>query len=445
MGAGKTTVGREVARLTGRPFVDLDEELERRHGPIARIFEERGEPEFRVLEAQLAAEVLGTDEPTVVALGGGAVTTEEIRGFLDLRAFTVWLQVSPDEAWARAGSSNRPLARDEGDFRKLYEERQALYEAVAEGAAGDVDGVLLAGLEVELWPAGLTAFLDENPGLTVVGDEHVLASHLPGIAAHAVPAGEGAKTLEVAERLWTELAGGRETTIAAVGGGSTTDLAGFVAAAYMRGVPWVALPTTLTGQVDAAIGGKTGIDLPGGKNLIGAFHFPYTVVLDPEVLATLPPEERRAGMAEVVKTGLLAGRKVWELPEEETVRACAAYKAAVVLSDPYETEGRRTVLNLGHTFAHALEAASDYALPHGEAVALGLLAALRLSGLDTGVVEEILQPRSVRVDADTAWKALKRDKKGEGVFVLLEEPGRPQVTTLSDADARRALESLIAK
>lgn len=445
MGAGKTTVGREVARQTRRPFVDLDEELERRHGPIARIFEERGEPEFRVLEAQLAAEVLGADEPAVVALGGGAVTTEEIRGFLDLRAFTVWLQVSPDESWARAGGSGRPLARDEGDFRRLHEERQPLYEAVAEGQAEDADGVLLAGLELELWPGGLTAFLDENPGLTVVGDENVLALHLPGIEAHSVPAGEAAKTLEVAQRLWTELRGGRETTIAAVGGGSTTDLAGFVASSYMRGVPWVALPTTLTGQVDAAIGGKTGVDLPGGKNLVGAFHFPYAVVLDPEVLATLPPRERRAGMAEVVKTGLLAGRSVWELPEEETVRACAAYKAAVVLSDPYETEGRRTVLNLGHTFAHALEAASGYELPHGEAVALGLLAALRLSGLETGVVEEILQPRPVRVDPGAAWRALKRDKKGEGVFVLLEEPGRPHVTTLSDGDARRALESLIAK
>ncbi|MEX2464377.1 MAG: 3-dehydroquinate synthase family protein, partial [Gaiellaceae bacterium] len=289
------------------------------------------------------------------------------------------------------------------------------------------------------------AFLDENPGLTVVGDEHVLGLHLPGVEAHSVPAGEAAKTFEVAQRLWTELRGGRETTIAAVGGGSTTDLAGFVASSYMRGVPWVALPTTLTGQVDAAIGGKTGIDLPGGKNLVGAFHFPYTVVLDPEVLTTLPPRERRAGMAEVVKTGLLAGRSVWELPEEETVRACAAYKAAVVISDPYETEGRRTVLNLGHTFAHALEAASGYELPHGEAVALGLLAALRLSGLETGVVEEILQPRPVRVDSAAAWRALKRDKKGEGVFVLLEEPGRPHVTTLSDEDARRALESLIAK
>ena len=445
MGAGKTTVGREVARLTKRPFVDLDEELERRHGPIARIFEERGEPEFRVLEAQLAAEVLGTDELAVVALGGGAVATEEIRGFLDLRAFTVWLQVSPDEAWARVGGGERPLARDEGDFRRLHEERQALYETVAEGRAGDADGVLLAALEIELWPGGLTAFLSENPGLTVVADERVLELHLPGIEAHSVPAGEAAKTLEVAQRLWTELRGGRETTIAAIGGGSTTDLAGFVASAYLRGVPWVALPTTLTGQVDAAIGGKTGIDLPGGKNLVGAFHFPYTVVLDSEVLATLPPRERRAGMAEVVKTGLLAGRPVWELPEEDTVRACAAYKAAVVLSDPFEAEGRRTVLNLGHTFAHALESASGYELPHGEAVALGLLAALRLSGLETGVVEEILQPRPVDVDPDAAWGALKRDKKGEGVFVLLEEPGRPHVTTVSDQDARRALEALIAK
>lgn len=445
MGAGKSTVGREVARLTQRQFVDLDEELERRHGPIARIFEERGEPEFRMLEAQLAAEVLGTDEPAVVALGGGAVTTEEVRGFLDLRAFTVWLEVNADDAWARSRGSDRPLARVEGDFRRLHEDRLPLYEAVADASARNADDVLLACLELQLWPGGLTAFLDENPGLTVVGDERVLALHLPGITAHGVPAGEAAKTLEIAERLWTELRGGRGATIAAVGGGSTTDVVGFVAATYLRGVPWVALPTTLTGQVDASIGGKTGIDLPEGKNLVGAFHFPYTVVLDPEVLATLPPRERRAGMAEVVKTGLLSGRPVWELPEEETIRACAAYKAAVVLSDPYETDGRRTVLNLGHTFAHALEAASRYELPHGEAVALGLLAALRLSGLDTRVVDDLLRPRPVRVDPDAAWAALTRDKKGEGVFVLLEEPGRPRVTTLPDAEARRALESLIAK
>ncbi len=166
-------------------------------------------------------------------------------------------------------------------------------------------------------------------------------------------------------------------------------------------------------------------------------------MIDPSVLATLPERERRAGMAEVVKTGLLAGRPVWELPEEEMIRACAAYKAGVVISDPYETEGRRAWLNLGHTFAHALEAGSGYRVSHGEAVALGLLAALRLSGQPMDSVEELLQPEPVEADLDVAWAALKRDKKGEGVFVLLEAPGKPVVTTVPDAEARAALASLV--
>jgi 3-dehydroquinate synthetase len=133
------------------------------------------------------------------------------------------------------------------------------------------------------------------------------------------------------------------------------------------------------------------------------------------------------------------------LPEEEMIRTRAAFKAGVVLSDPYETEGRRTILNLGHTFAHALEAGSNYTVSHGEAVALGLLAALRLSGLPTDAVEEVLRPEPVAADPDAAWAALKRDKKGEGVFVLLEAPGKPVVATVPDADAQRALESLIRK
>jgi 3-dehydroquinate synthetase len=150
-------------------------------------------------------------------------------------------------------------------------------------------------------------------------------------------------------------------------------------------------------------------------------------------------------MAEVVKTGLLAGQEVWSLPEEKMIRACAAFKAGVVLSDPYEREGRRTILNLGHTFAHALEAGSGYEVRHGDAVALGLLAALRLSGQPTDVVEELLFPEPVEADVDAAWAALKRDKKGEGVFVLLEAPGKPVVTTVPDNDARAALAALIAK
>ena len=147
----------------------------------------------------------------------------------------------------------------------------------------------------------------------------------------------------------------------------------------MRGVPWVAVPTTLVGQVDAAIGGKTAIDLPGGKNLVGAFHWPARVVIDPGTLETLPAVEHENGMAEVVKTGLLMGQPVWELPIAELVRRCASFKAAVCLADPHD-RGPRNQLNLGHTFGHALEAAAGYDLPHGRAVALGMVAALRLSG-----------------------------------------------------------------
>ena len=145
-----------------------------------------------------------------------------------------------------------------------------------------------------------------------------------------------------------------------------------------------------------------------------------------------------------VHSSLLAGQEVWTLPETAMIHACAAYKAGIVLSDPYETEGRRAWLNLGHTFAHALEAGSGYAVSHGEAVGLGLLAALRLSGQPTDSVEEILRPEPVGADLDVAWASLKRDKKGEGVFVI-EAPGKPVVTTVPDADARAALEALIRR
>ncbi len=154
-------------------------------------------------------------------------------------------------------------------------------------------------------------------------------------------------------------------------GGSATDLAAFSAATYLRGIPWVSVPTTLVGQVDAGIGGKTAIDLPEGKNLVGAFHWPARVVIDENLLGTLPEREHRQGRAELVKTELLAGREL-------DVRGAAAYKAALCLRDPYD-RGPRRWLNLGHTFGHALETAAGYELSHGDAVALGLLAALRLS------------------------------------------------------------------
>jgi shikimate kinase/3-dehydroquinate synthase len=384
MGAGKSTIGREVASLTERPFVDTDKEIEKRHGPISDLFE-RGEPEFRRLEEQIVAEALA-GPPSVLALGGGAVLSPRTQERLRAHAFSVWIEVDAEDAWRRSRGSNRPLARSEEDFVRLYESRLAVYAEAADGVGRDVQDVLLSTLRIATAAPSFSWLV--SGGVAIVGDQNVLDLHRPPIEGfvHAVPPGERAKTLSEVERLWNELDLDRSGTIVAFGGGSTTDLAGYVAATYLRGIDWVAVPTTLVGQVDAAIGGKTGINLAEGKNLVGAFHFPQLVVIDPAVLETLPAEERRAGTAEVVKTGLLAGKNVWELPEIEMIRACAAFKAAVVLSDPYETEGRRTILNLGHTFAHALEAGSGFMVRHGDAVALGLLAALRLSGKPTDIV-----------------------------------------------------------
>jgi shikimate kinase/3-dehydroquinate synthase len=244
------------------------------------------------------------------------------------------------------------------------------------------------------------------------------------------------------ERLWRDLRLDRRGTLLALGGGCVTDTAGFAAATYLRGVDWVPVPTTLVGQVDAAIGGKTAIDLPAGKNLVGAFHWPARVVVDPALLETLPERERREGLAEVVKTGILAGEPLWELPQPELVRRCAAFKAAVCLRDPHD-RGERHVLNLGHTFAHALEAAAGYeGVTHGRAVGLGLLAALRLSGRPTDVVDEVLRPEPVRVDRERAWSALGRDKKRG--LVLLGDDGPTWDVELPPADVRRALDELIA-
>jgi len=444
MGAGKSTIGEKAARLSGRLFVDLDREIERRHGPIEAVFE-RSEPEFRRLEEEIAGEALSSIPPAVIALGGGAVLSERTRELLRDRAFTVWIDVDIGDAWERVRGGNRPLARDESSFRRLFdEERRPLYENVADETASTVEDVLLAALQVRV-ARGQVADLQLPDACALIADEHVLELHplrAEPREVHRVPSGEAAKTPAILERLWRELELGRHGTIVAYGGGSTTDLAGLAAATYLRGVRWLAVPTTLLGQVDAAIGGKTAIDLPAGKNLVGAIHYPAAVASDPDLLATLSEAQRREGLAEVVKTGLLAGRPLWELDEEPMIRATAAFKAAVCLGDPFD-RGRRAILNLGHTFAHALEAAAGYeGLRHGSAVALGLVAALRLSGRSTDVVEEVLGPRPVAVDRDRAWAALGRDKKRG--LVLLGDDGPRWDVQVPDAEVRRALDDLIA-
>ncbi len=450
MGAGKTTIAPQIARLLDRKAVEVDEVVADKVGDIDEVFKLKGEAFFRVQEARHALLALGVRSPRVLGFGGGAVTSPSVREALSESAYTVLLDVDVQTAWKRVGGK-RPLAQDEQQFRSLYSDRRPLYREVADAvvASGDVDGVLLAaaGVHHELGALGRLGELVPGDGpVALVADSAVLGIHGPAATAalgdrlrsvHELPPGEAAKQLAVVERLWSELRLDRGGTIVALGGGTATDTAGFAAATYLRGVPWVAVPSSLVGQVDAGIGGKTAIDTALGKNLVGAFHWPARVVIDETLLETLPERERRQGEAERIKTELLAGRDL-------DVRAAAAYKAALCVRDPYD-RGPRQWLNLGHTFAHALEAAADFDLPHGEAVALGLVAALRLSGRDTARVEAALDPRPVHVDRERAWAALQRDKKrtGETInLVLLGDEG-PLVEARPADEVRAALDSLI--
>lgn len=453
MGAGKTTLAAKLGGVLDRPIVNVDDEIESRlETSIPELFASRGEQAFRGLEAAMLCEVLERRHPVVVDTGGGAAAFPGNRERLVHDAFTILVDVDVETAWLRCRTTDRPLAQDEAAFRRLYEQREAAYRGVAAATVGshDLDGAVLAAAGIHHELGALDRLGELVPGdgpVALVADATVMGIHGPRaqealgdrlVSSHDLPAGEAAKQLAVVERLWSELRLDRGGTIVALGGGAATDVAGFAAASYLRGIAWVPVPTTVVGQVDAAIGGKTAIDLPQGKNLVGAFHWPARVVIDPSLVETLPERERRQGEAERLKTQLLAGRPV-------DVRGASAYKAALCLRDPHD-RGPRNWLNLGHTFAHALEAAADFDLPHGEAVAIGLLAALRLSGRDVAPVVDALDPQPVRVDRERAWQALLRDKKraaGAINLVLLGDDG-PRVEARPADEVRAALDTLIA-
>nr|MDP9136045.1 3-dehydroquinate synthase [Actinomycetota bacterium] len=292
------------------------------------------------------------------------------------------------------------------------------------------------------------------------------AAHHSIAADHtvAIPAGERHKTLATAESVLRDLARAgaeRGDLVVAVGGGVVGDLAGFCAAIYQRGMCHVQVPTTLVAQVDSAYGGKTGVDLPEGKNYAGVYLQPSAVVCDPATLGTLPPEELAAGYAEVIKTALIAGGALWARVrrggpvDDETILGCLRTKLAVVAEDERDG-GRRQVLNLGHTVAHAIESATGYErYRHGEAVAIGLLAALRLSGQDAlrKEVAKLLAEHGLPLAFDGATveevvALTERDKKRAGgrvPFVLLQAPG--EVTPGHDVapeDRRAAVEEVHA-
>jgi 3-dehydroquinate synthetase/shikimate kinase len=469
MGAGKTSAARAAAGLLDARAVDADHEIERRIGTtIDAYFEREGEPAFRQVEEQVVAGLLERPPSPALSLGGGAVLSPRVRELLG-RHTVVLLDVDVETAWRRCGNKRRPLARDRARFVALHAERAPVYEALADAVLIDSarehvrqavptlrslpDGVKL------LWAVTASGSYPVHVGQGLLGsgfwpvpgrrfvitDDRVGELYrVPDAAAELrIPAGEEHKTLASVERLLRGLATAgmdHDDHVAALGGGVVGDVAGFCAALYQRGVRVVQVPTTLVAQVDSAYGGKTGVDLPEGKNYAGAYHQPSAVLVDPAVMATLPPGELASGWAEVIKTALIAGGSLWERVragaplDRDLVLACARTKLAVVASDERDS-GRRQVLNLGHTVGHAIETATGYRrYRHGEAVGLGMLAALRLSGqgeLRTEVAA-LLSERGLPVELDPAvdvevvLAAVQRDKKRRGGrvgFVLVESPG----------------------
>jgi shikimate kinase / 3-dehydroquinate synthase len=480
MGAGKSTSARSLAAELGAAALDSDRELEQRLGePIEAFFDREGEPAFREREEEVVCELLSRADAPVIALGGGAVQSERVREALG-RHTVVHLEVDVQDAWRRASGRGRPLARDPARFEALLRDRRALYESVADAVIppSDRDAVrralpfvralgeappgtrlVWAAAESGDYPVFLGRGLIESaffPPLAgrrfVVTDENVArVQRVDGDERIVVMAGEEHKTIHGAEHVLRSLAQAgaeRGDLVVGAGGGVVGDLAGFCAAVYQRGMRHVQVPTTLVAQVDSAYGGKTGVDLPEGKNYVGAYHQPSAVLCDPGALDTLPEKEAAAGYVEVVKTALIAGGGLWARVRQggpvgaAEIMGCVRTKLAVVAEDERDG-GRRQVLNLGHTVGHAIESATGYQrYRHGEAVGIGLLAALRLSGRDAlrAEVADLLEARGLPLafsgaSVEGVLELVERDKKraaGRVPFVLVEAPG--EVTPGHDVD-----------
>lgn len=486
--SGKTSLGRRLASALSRPFCDLDALIEEQAGAsIPDIFAQEGEAGFRRREAAALAAAVARP-PMVIALGGGALLDPQNRRLAEAAGPVVCLQARFETILARlvASAGGRPLLDGDAQARlqALLDQRAGHYASFllqfpSDGAAPEA---LAARLQIEL---GRFRVEGMGPGydiriaddalaqlgralqardlrgpLALATDETVAALHVPAarsalqaagyeVTLITIPPGEQHKTLDTVGRLWAGFLGAgleRGSTVVALGGGVVGDLAGFAAATYLRGVAWVAVPTTLLAMVDASLGGKTGADLPQGKNLVGVFHPPALVWADPRTLDSLPEVEIRNGLAEVVKHGLLGDPALFELCRRgwaaaradlsALARRAAAVKVEVIRRDPYE-QGERASLNLGHTLGHALERASGYGLRHGEAVAIGMAAAARLSerrGLaEAGLAEAVCEtlaglglPTAIPAGLDEAEirAGMGVDKKRSGGALRLVLPLR---------------------
>lgn len=453
MATGKSTAGRLVAQREGVPFVDLDALVEQRAGSsVARIFHERGEAAFRALEREELGQLLDAGQSQVVALGGGALTRRAARLDALDRSVVVTLEAPVGEILRRARiHGGRPLldVPDPADrIAELLEQRRGGYlEAHARVATGGVEPAAVAEQVAEVWrrdPVAVAAgdrsyavdfghgsaaaraaelvqgasmallVTDSNVApLHAAPVEQALAAALPTVERVVLDAGEQHKNIQALQRIWqAALAAGadRSSVLVAVGGGVVSDVAGFAAATWMRGIRWVAAPTTLLAMVDASVGGKTAVDLDSGKNLVGAFWQPRGVICDMATLATEPERGYVGALAEIVKTALIGDPELFSLLEAnaaavlgrdpdllaQLVRRSVRVKARVVGLDERES-GLRATLNLGHTVGHALEAQGGYTrLTHGEAVSLGLVAALAI-GQELGQTPAALVERTVEL------------------------------------------------
>ncbi len=505
--AGKTTVGLRVAHRLGRTFVDLDDVIAEETGETAAALVARAPARFRKIEASALRHILDEagrhPQGLVVATGGGAAAWGDNLDRMRASGLVVSLAIDPRIALERAGDvASRPLlAQPWANIVELAEVREPYYrrahavvdasapvETVVESVAMLVQRHQALGPERRsaCWVAlgersypitvspslgGALSHLQPAGRIVIVTDDNVAPLWLgplraalgaPGAAAGVcvIPAGESSKSFTQYQALCEQLLAygvDRATTVVALGGGVVGDLAGFVAATLLRGLPILHVPTTLVAMTDSAIGGKTAIDVTAGKNLVGAFWQPVAVAAGLDTLTTLPARERRAGFGELWKYALLDGEPMWravwecapwaaaggELPDQliDGIHRAAAYKAQVVARDERETRGLRMLLNLGHTVGHAMETAAAGGLLHGEAVGLGLVAACRVSQQLTGRAElgaleqqlvEALQRTGLPFDfepylSDQAWQALAHDKKrteGSVRFIAISGVGR---------------------
>ena len=486
-GTGKSTVGKKLAHNLKLPFIDLDRVIETDAGvPIPQIMKQQGEPAFRDLESAALKSLLNEKE-SVVALGGGALLRDENRAFAESNGKIVLMMAELSTLLDRLHNDGgkRPLLA--GDLKDkltvLLEKREEHYASFP--LQHHVDGKTAEQnaheVQIKLGRHHLSAMGEYDvivghasnvTGLQnriIVTDENVAKYHLEKIQnlfnakAVVVPAGEEHKNLETISFLWKSfLENGldRKSTVIALGGGVLSDMAGFAASTYMRGIDWIGIPTTLLSMVDASLGGKTGFDLPEGKNLIGSFYPPKLVIADPSLLLTLPERELRSGMAEVVKHGIISDPDLFAMCHrgmdwvknnlEEVVKRAMAVKIKVIEEDPYE-KGIRAALNLGHTVGHAVELVSKFELRHGEAIAIGTVAEAQYAakvGLAThGLVEAVTESFSAlglpiqipeAMPREEIIRAMRVDKKKNAKairFALPVEIGRVELVEVTDLES----------